>query len=333
MTELSKIMRMLNNYDVNDNNTFLSCDYDEELFDLNYRCLIKKDADIIVPKYLVLHLNNDGTLHLINEIKKKVMFLSLTCKLDNINIYNISLKLLMDLSLPRIINNKLYILLPPYLFSKSVFNCINNTNTNLILSLVRKEELINIMSRCSIILYKQKISYSSFNDNCENGYNNIIIDNLYQRKNTIQQVRSLFIKPNTKTEIFTNNLQAKGIVKGLFIHADIHELIELKIFIDYQVYLHYDYYSINGYCNRINPNLIFVPLGNGCDYLSTENISFLNAVNFNNIVSSTISLRFRTPQEKIILHILMKNEIIELNDKSRLENYYDIDQLNISNIL
>lgn len=336
MGELTKIMRILNNYeDVNNDSTILSSIFDEELFDTNYRCLIKKDADIIIPKYLVLHLSDDGTLHLINEIKDKITFTSLTCSLDNINIYNISLKLLLDISLPRIINNKLYILLPPYLFSKNIFN--NKSNNNVILSLLRRGELTNIIAKCSIILHKQKLSTSCCEKNNyanDNGYNNnIIIDDSYEKKHIIQQLRSLFIIPNTKTQVFTNNLNVKGLVKGIFIHADIHQLIEIKIFIDYQVYLHYDYHTINGYCNRINSNLIFLPLSSNCDYTSIENNSFINAINFNSINSATISLRFYVPQERVILHVLTKNEIIELENTSRLENYYDIEQLKVSNML
>lgn len=334
MTELSKIMTLLNENNTINNDTLLSSDYDEELFDQNYKCLIKKDADIIIPKYLVLHLNNDGTLHLINEIKEKINFSSLTCSLNNTNIYNISLKLLLDLSLPRIINNKLYILLPPYLLSSSLFNCINNTSNQLILTLVRRGELMNIITRCSIILNKQNISKITYNDIFNSSNNkNKMIDSHYQKTHIIQQVRSLFIYPNSKSEIFTNNLQTRGIVKGIFIYADIYQLIELKLFLDYQVYLHYDYQCINGYCKRINSNLIYLPVSNGCDYTSIENNSYSNAINLNNVVSTTISLRFHVPQKQVILHVLIKNEIIELENKSILENYYDIDPLVITNML
>jgi len=216
----------------------------------------------------------------------------------------------------------------PYLFSSSIFN--NTSNNNIILSLLRRGELTNVIMGCSLIFNKQQLSHAPPNNQYEN---DVIIDNYNKKKYTIQQLRSLFIIPNTKTEIFTNNLHSKGIVKGIFIHADIYQLTEIKIFIDYQVYLYYDYRSINGYCIRISPNLIFLPLANSCDYTRVENSSFLNAINFNNIVSSTISLRFHVPQEKVILHILMKNEIIELDNKSRLVNYYDIEPLNISNML
>lgn len=334
MTELSKIMGILNEYEsINDKN-IVSSFYHEELFDSNYKCLIKKDADIIIPKYLVLHLNNDGKIHLINEIKEKIMFASLKCDLDNINIYNISLKLLLDLTLPRLINNKLYMLLPPYLFNKIVFN-INNNN-NLILTLIGKGELINIISRCSIILNKKIKSISTY----DNSNNNIIYnenesynDNETQIRFAIQQLRSLFIIQSSKSNIFTNSLQTKADLKGIFINANIYELTEIKIFIDYQVYFHYDKYSIHGYCTRINSNLLYLPLGNGCDYTSTEQSSFLNTINLNNVNSTTISLRFSVPQDKVVMHLLIKNEIFNIENRSKLLNYYVIDPLNITNSL
>jgi len=342
MTELSKVMRLLNDIDVdnnnnnnnNNNNKSLSCNYYEELFDSNYKCLIRKDADKIIPKYLVLHLNNDSTLYLINEIKEKIMFASLTCTLNHTIIYNISLKLLLELTLSRIINNKLYILLPPYLFGNSVFDVINNNY--LILNLITRGELINLISACSIILYKQNIL---INNNCNNEYDNDVYNNYtmieddFQNKHIIQQVRSLLISPCSKTSFFTNKIELRGIMKGIFINTDIYQLIEIKIFIDYQIYLNFDYNCINSYCKRINSNLIYLPVGNSCDYTSLEKGSFLNAINLNNVNTCIISLRFHVPQEKLLLHVLLQNTIIELDNKSRLEYYFDLNPTNITNLV
>jgi hypothetical protein len=333
MGELSKVMKLLNDCHVDNNEKSLLSNYYEELFDSNYKCLIRKDANTIIPKYLVLHLNNDGTLFLVNELKEKIMFACLTCSIDDTIIYNISLKLLLDLSLSRIINNKLYILLPPYLFSKSLFDVMNNNY--LILKIMTRGELVNIISRCSIILYKENISIDKSINKCENDlYSNYnIIEHDYQKRHIIQQLRSLLIYPNSKRTFFTNKLEIKGIMKGIFINADIYQLIEIKIFIDYQVYLNYDYNCINGYCKRIHSNLIYLPIANGCDYTISENESFFNAINLNNISSFIISLRFHAPQEKILLHVLLKNQIIELENKSRLEYYFDLNPLNITNSL
>lgn len=322
MSDLIKTMTILNDVESYKNDLNCISNYEEELFDLNYCSLIKKNADVIIPKYLVLHLQDNGKLYLVNEIKEEIMLSSLICKLDNIHVYNISLKLLFELSSPKILNNKLYILLPPYLFDKSIFNIKNNRTISL--QLLCRGELLNILTCCSIILYKETFLKKNVTD--------FLIDKPYtNNKHIIQQTQTLFIRPTMRKDFFANDLNLKGLMKGIFIQGNIYELIELKIFIDYQVYLHYDIHSIHGYCKRISSNLIFLPIMNNCDYTTNNNTDFINVFNLNNIDSVTITLRFRTPQEYIFLHVLMKNEIIELQNNYRLSIYRNLEQLSISN--
>jgi hypothetical protein len=328
MDDLIKTMNILSGVEICNDNSETLLNYKEEYFDMNYCTLIQNKNTIdydVIPKYLVLHLHDNGKLYLLNELKEQIMSSSLLCKLDDIQIYNISLKLLIELTFPRIINNKLFILLPPYLFDKSIFKIKNNRPITL--QLVRRGDLSNILMKCSIIL-KNKILL----DDCLR--DSVIEREKMNNKYIIQQTQTMFICPNMKTDFFVNNLNLKGFVKGIFIHADIYQLMELKIFIDYQVYMHYDKHTIHGYCKRISSNLIFLPIAYLCDYATNSYESFTNAFNFNNTNSVTLTLRFLVPQEYIFLHILTKNELIELhNNNHRLAIYRDLELMSLTNVV
>jgi len=296
MDELNRTLNIINTSETyKDDNTIM---YYEELFDNNDACMFSPNSDIINIKYIVFDLLDYGIPILLSDIKEKIYLSSLICAINEKVIYNIPLKLLLELSSPRILNNKLYILVPSYLFNGCVFH--NSTNSNIILRLLRVNEIKNVIIRASLIVQKRmNDTGEQINDNPKEIYNNT----------SYQLLKEIIIQPQTYSDFVIHEIDIRGYVKGVFICVDIYELMEIKLYLDFQIYLHYDYHSINLHCKKISRNLIFLPFTSLSNYATDSENSFTNALNFNNINSKSLSLRFHKKQKSAILYFLVKYSI------------------------
>lgn len=257
-------------------------------------------ADVLTPEFLVLHLQNENIT--INDIKQWVNKISFCLETEDQIILDITLRILLELKEPILIDGKLYIHLPCNYFFGSL-SIINSQRNNFICHIQNPGELFNF-----VITYNLVVKYKFF---CMNT-RTIMTNDGFISSEVITQMNTKVINLNEPSELIISQLGFYNHTKGFFIHCNIETLLEMKFYLNYNhLKINYNRFLISQYCERISDKLIYVPFFQGTSYNNPSPNSYEGSINFNSVnMNAILVLRFNVPQTNICISSLNKNTLV-----------------------
>lgn len=256
-----------------------------------------RNYDYIEPDALVLHLHDNSVN--INELKHQFGRISFTVNISDVDILKIPLKLLMDLSEPVLLENKMYINLPlNYLIGE--IKMLYLPYTAVVYKIDNYINLANYILKYSIVLKKRQIDVRE----------KINLMEILNVQDDIQQIYSNFIQISEPKLEFINYIHFQNFVKGIFIQVPVDKLVELKFYINGLLRIDYNLFYINRYCTKISDNLIYVPFVQGVDYKNKSINSYDGSINFSAINQPIILLKFSEPQTNVNIYGISRNVLV-----------------------
>jgi hypothetical protein len=289
--------------------------YSYKSFDFNEHndLVLTNDYTCYLPQYLVLNMfnwvnqfsDNDNLSTIYNLINN----LNLTFNVGYRLILQFPIKLLWDLKMPTIKNNKLYIHIPFDMFFGKI-NIALLVNNDVHFNINEIFELHNYVRNYSMI--SQIIMNNQYTVNGSYSLQNSMV-------HPIQQLSSIHtnalsgVTTNAANNNMVNDFRIKtdvfqGRTRGLFISCNVGELIHLRFYINNILRDDYDEFFINHFCKKINDHLIYFPFNAASEYSVRNFGSADGALDFSCLDSSILHLQFSQPQQTVSVHNLYLNE-------------------------
>lgn len=260
----------------------------------NYKLILSRNADKIIPEYLILNLRDNNTaLDIIYNYGRNIY---INFQIGNQTLLNIPLSILWNLKEPEICDNKLYLKIPFAIFFGDIY-IAGLQFREVTFTLVNHTNLTNYVSDYSLIC-KTYIGDSQYRRNSLDTSNCCIqqISSL-QVNVSLDNLESVSDEFRIKTNLFP------GFSKGFFIESNgISELNEIQFYINGETRINYNRFMIRNKCERINSNMIFFPFNPDISYNERSFNSFVGSINLSEITQSTLKLNFDTPRASVKIY-------------------------------
>jgi hypothetical protein len=304
-TTIGSILQVALNERNNSSNIYanVAVNYNTYNFE-NYRLTLSRNADKIIPEYLIMELYDHNTpLDTIYNYGRNIY---INFQFGNQTILNIPLSILWNLKEPEICGNKLYLHIPFEMFFGNI-NIVGLPFRLIMLNLVNYEHLFNYVRDYSLM--------------CKT----YIGDIQYRRNNTdtsnccIQQVSSIEVRPSlNNNEIEADEFRIKttfeGFTKGFFIESNnVDDLYDLRFYLNGQIRFNYNSFMIRNKCQKINNNMIFFPFNNEVSFLERNFNSYVGSINLSAITEPVLSLKFCNPRTRVKIYSINMNTYSQRN--------------------
>ena len=282
-----------NTYGLRNIYTNVAVDFQTYHFE-NYKLILSRNADKIIPEYLILNLRDNNTaLDIIYNYGRNIY---INFQIGNQTLLNIPLSILWNLKEPEICDNKLYLKIPFAMFFGDIY-IAGLQFREVTFTLVNHTNLTNYVSDYSLIC-KTYIGDSQYRRNSLDTSNCCIqqISSL-QVNVSLDNLESVSDEFRIKTNLFP------GFSKGFFIESNgISELNEIQFYINGETRINYNRFMIRNKCERINSNMIFFPFNPDISYNERSFNSFVGSINLSEITQSTLKLNFDTPRASVKIY-------------------------------
>ena len=284
--------------------------YSYKSFDFNEHndLVLTNDYTLYLPQYLVLNMfnwinqfsDNDNLSTIYNLINN----LNLTFNVGHRLILQFPIKLLWDLKMPTIKNNKLYIHIPFDMFFGKI-NIALLVNNDVHFNINEIFDLHNYVRNYSMI--SQIIMNNQYTVNGSYSLRNSMVHPI-QQLSTIHVLNGSTTNNNQVNDFRIKTDVFQGRTRGFFISCNVSNLIHLRFYINNILRDDYDEFFINHFCKKINDQLLYFPFNAASEYSVRNFGSADGALDFSCLDSSILHLQFSQPQQKVSVHNLYLNE-------------------------
>ncbi len=287
------------------------------------RITLQRECDILEPKYLVFRFKDSNILNnvaSINEILDGIIISYCATDTNNnedIQIYTVKLRFLLNLENYEIIDDELYV----NLHFTTFLDEINLIGLRLMPVSYVLRGTNDVFSSISIL------AKATFLDNQEriNVARSLITF-------IMQSTYSMEIN-NINTNILVQKLKFLGISKGLFIECDnVSNISNITLTLDNKYdRIFYNKFLIKKLCIKITDKLLYVPLNPETNWKERTKESFDGAINFSRIENVILRIDFNDVVSRVTLYSLYGNGYRQNQGFLNLEYIHDVTQFIINN--
>jgi hypothetical protein len=219
-------------------------------------------------------------------------------------VLQLPLSLLYELEPPELIDGKIYIKFPFYIFFDKI-NVAGLYHSTVTFSIIDCYEINNYANSFSLIT---KVYMHDTDER-----NRLISIHSHE---FIQQIGTLYVSSRAphdgrSYQIQTNILN--GPTKGFLIQCRIQDLTSIKFYINDLLRVDYNRFLILNACVKISDNLIYMPFNDFPDFKDRGTNTFSGSINLSRLQNSTLCLQFSANQRKVVIHNVYFNHFRQSN--------------------
>jgi hypothetical protein len=285
----------------------------------NSKCefLIENDGDVLILQHLVFFLSNDEISF--EEFNEKIEKTTFVCEVNDVEVYSLPLKLYSEKYGKKINENEIVINLYSSVLRELLLYKLSNQP--IICRIVDNDGLINIVNNYLLVF-----KFTKINETIKK--RDLILNNIIKVPfEYVTQESYSFLQSSAKKNIRVD-VKSRGLVKGVVFYADIFYLIEIKLYINGNIYIDYDVTDINNLCYLLTNKIIFLSLAS----ISTNQNGITSSIeyaDFSNIQTCELELKFLKPQPYFSIYSIQQGLMSYESERISIE----LDAKNVSSNL